>query len=110
MPDNEMNADDEFNGVVDRIAEQFARTTVQIDLLCAVDRLVSTAQERGRREGLKAAAKVADSEASKHKEAQHEHTGPHGEAGEEAMMSRASVWACEAVAKTIRDLTQKDSE
>ena len=57
MPDNEMNADDEFNGVVDRIAEQFARTTVQIDLLCAVDRLVSTAQERGRREGLEEAAR-----------------------------------------------------
>jgi hypothetical protein len=48
-------------------------------------------------------AKIADAEACRHKEVQHEHTGPHGEAGEEAMMACASVWACEAIAAAIRE-------
>jgi hypothetical protein len=66
-------------------------------------KLIVALCEYSAREERERAAKIADAEACRHKEVQHEHTGPHGEAGEEAMMACASVWACEAIAAAIRE-------
>lgn len=79
-------------------------TIIAIQELSLILDAVKTAHAAGRKEGLEAAAKVADRSAERHAEIQAEHTGPHGEAGDDAMMAWAARINSEELAKEVRAL------